>query len=240
MIIILHLGDITKLNGADLEPVDVVCGGSPCQDLSVAGLRKGLVDGERSSLFMEQIRIIKEMRERDKRNGIPDEYLRPRYMVFENVPGIYSSGAYKGADFQIALTEIIRIADPNADPVPLPEKGKWEHSGCIYDELGKWSVAYSLHDAKDWGVPQRRKRLCLVADFNGLTAFDIVFKPTVRRDAGRADADQAVGDSGIGGNRQSVLPFSQGLQRNPQSCSEKRKGSAGNSEDCIGEPGEPL
>ena len=166
-----HFGDITKLHGYDLPVVDVITGGSPCQDLSVAGKRAGL-DGERSGLFMEQIRIVKEMREHDRstagRSGV---MVRPRYMVWENVPGAFSSN--KGADFQTVLTEIVRIAEPNAPDVPLPKK--WSKSGCIYDEMGRWSVAWRLHDSQFWGVPQRRKRIALVADFGGLTAPEILF-----------------------------------------------------------------
>ena len=142
------------------------------QDLSVAGLRKGLA-GERSGLFMEQIRIVKEMRERDRQNGRAVEYLRPRYMVWENVPGAFSSNG--GKDFQAVLTEIVRIADPDAPDVPLPEK-KWSKSGCLYDELGGWSIAWRVHDAQFWGVPQRRKRIALVADFGGLSAPEILFE----------------------------------------------------------------
>ena len=120
-----HVGDITKLSGYDLPPVDCITGGSPCQDLSVAGNRAGL-DGERSGLFMEQIRIIKEMRENDRRvNGFgrTDYMARPRFCVWENVPGAFSSGQPKGADFQRVLTEFVRIADPNAPDVPLPTRG---------------------------------------------------------------------------------------------------------------------
>lgn len=168
-----HYGDITKLSGYDLPIVDVITGGSPCQDLSVAGKRAGL-DGERSGLFMEQIRIVKEMRERDKADGKPDEYVRPRYMVWENVPGAFSSN--KGKDFQAVLTEIVRIAEPNAPDVPMPDKGKWSKSGCVYDEMGGWSIAWRLHDAQFWGVPQRRKRIALVADFAGLSAPEICFE----------------------------------------------------------------
>lgn len=167
-----HVGDITKLNGAELPVVDCITGGSPCQDLSVAGKRAGL-DGERSGLFMEQVRVVKEMREHDRSTGRPDDLIRPRYMVWENVPGAFSSNG--GKDFQAVLTEIIRIADPEAPDVPMPEK-KWSHSGCLYDEMGRWSVAWRLHDAQFWGVPQRRKRIALVADFNGLSAPEVLFE----------------------------------------------------------------
>ena len=125
-----HYGDITKLSGWDLPIVDVITGGSPCQDLSIAGVaadghRAGL-SGERSGLFLEQIRIVKEMREHDRSIGRPDEYLRPRFMVWENVTGALSSGKPKGADFQIVLTEIARIANPDAPDVPMPNRGGME------------------------------------------------------------------------------------------------------------------
>lgn len=115
-----HYGDITKLSGYDLPVVDVITGGSPCQDLSVAGKREGL-EGERSGLFMEQIRIVKEMREHDRSTGRSDEFVRPRFMVWENVIGAFSSN--KGRDFQTVLTEIVKIVEPNAPDVPLPSRG---------------------------------------------------------------------------------------------------------------------
>lgn len=107
----IHLGDITQIHGDKIPVVDVITGGSPCQDLSVAGKRAGL-SGERSGLFMEQVRIVKEMREHDKRNGRPDQYVRPRYMVWENVPGAFSSN--NGEDFRIVLEETAKVADPTA------------------------------------------------------------------------------------------------------------------------------
>ena len=168
-----HYGDITKLSGYDLPIVDVITGGSPCQDLSVAGKRAGL-DGERSGLFMEQIRIVKEMRQHDRESGRSDEFIRPRYMVWENVPGAFSSN--KGKDFQAVLTEIVRIAEPESPYVPMPEGGAWTKSGCLYDEMGRWSVAWRVHDAQFWGVPQRRKRIALVADFGGLSAAEVLFE----------------------------------------------------------------
>lgn len=194
-----HLGDITKLNGAEIPIVDVITGGSPCQDLSVAGKREGL-DGERSGLFMEQIRIVKEIREHDKRvNNRTGYMVRPRYMVWENVPGAFSSN--KGRDFQAVLTEIVRIADENAPDVPLPEKGKWGKSGCLYDEMGGWSIAWRLHDAQFWGVPQRRKRIALVADFGGLSAPEILFeRKGMRRDIEPCEqtGEEVAGDTSNG------------------------------------------
>ena len=166
----LHLGDITKISGYTAPITDCVVGGSPCQDLSIAGKRAGL-DGERSGLFMEQIRIIKEMRDRDVReNGRTDIDVRPRYMVWENVPGAFSSN--KGEDFRIVLEETARVKDKDAH-VPMPDNGKWQTSGCL---LGNgWSIAWRVLDAQFWGVPQRRRRIALVADFGGHSAPEILF-----------------------------------------------------------------
>lgn len=163
-----HLGDITKINGAAVEPVEVIIGGSPCQDLSVAGKRAGL-NGERSGLFMEQIRIIKEMRSADERNGAT--YIRPRYMVWENVPGAFSSN--KGEDFRIVLEETARVVEPTA-VIPQPEKRKWTNAGAVVGD--GWSIAWRVFDAQFWGVPQRRRRIALVADFGGATAPEILFE----------------------------------------------------------------
>ena len=165
-----HYGDITQLSGYDLPVCDVIVGGSPCQDLSVAGKREGL-DGARSGLFMEQIRIVKEMRQRDRDSGRTAWAVRPRYMVWENVPGAFSSKG--GADFAAVLEEILKIVQENAG-VDVPDGG-WPYSGCVFTEDGGASVAWRLHDAQFWGVPQRRKRIALVADFGGLSAPEILF-----------------------------------------------------------------
>ena len=174
----IHLGDITKINGAEVPLVDIVVGGSPCQDLSVAGKREGLA-GARSGLFMEQIRIIKEMREHDRISAINDlRCIRPRFMVWENVPGAFSSN--KGEDFRAVLEETARIAD-EAAVIPRPAGGKWQPAGCIMGD--GWSVAWRVHDAQFWGVPQRRKRIALVADFAGGGAPEILFeRESVPRD----------------------------------------------------------
>ena len=165
-----HMGDITKISGYTAPTVNVIIGGSPCQDLSIAGNRKGL-SGERSGLFMEQIRIIKEMRDNDKRNGRTDNNVRPRFMVWENVPGAFSSNG--GEDFRAVLEETAKIADKNA-VIPRPPKGKWTTSGCIMGD--RWSVAWRVFDAQFWGVPQRRRRIALVADFGGQCAPEILFE----------------------------------------------------------------
>lgn len=168
-----HLGDICKISGAEIEIVDVITGGSPCQDLSIAGKRAGLA-GARSGLFMAQIRIVKEMREHDRANGRTGDMVRPRFMVWENVPGAFSSN--KGQDFAAVLEEIIRIAEPEAPDIEVPEKG-WPTWGGYHDEVGgRWSVAWRVHDAQHWGVPQRRRRISVVADFGGDTAGEILFE----------------------------------------------------------------
>ena len=167
----IHVGDITKLDGAKLPPVDVICGGSPCQDLSVAGLRKGLA-GERSGLFMDQVRIVKEMRAEDERRGVSDDFIRPRYLVWENVPGAFSSA--EGEDFRAVIEEIIRIKYSACD-VPRPDTGKWQSAGVAI--LGnEFSLSWRVLDAQYWGVAQRRRRIFLVADFGGSTAPEILFK----------------------------------------------------------------
>lgn len=165
-----HYGTITKINGAEVEPVDVIVGGSPCQDLSVAGKRAGL-GGARSGLFMEQIRIIKEMREHDEASGRADRDVRPRYCVWENVPGALSSN--NGEDFRIVLEEFCRIKAPGVT-IPRPDRGGWNAAGCIVGD--DYSVAWRIMDAQFWGVPQRRRRIALVADFAGQSAPEILFK----------------------------------------------------------------
>lgn len=167
----LHLGDITRIHGAGVPLVEVVIGGSPCQDLSVAGKRAGL-DGERSGLFIDQIRVIKEMREYDKRvNARTGADVRPRYMVWENVPGAFSSAG--GEDFRAVLEETVHIVEEDA-VIPRPEKFKWQTAGCIMGD--GWSIAWRVLDAQFWGVPQRRRRIALVADFGGDTAPEILFE----------------------------------------------------------------
>ena len=158
-----HYGDVSRMNGADLPPVDIITFGSPCQDMSIAGRRDGL-DGSRSSLFYEAIRIVKEMRE--KTNGE-----KPRFIVWENVPGAFSSN--KGQDFKAVLEAVIGIKEPAAQ-VPAPEKRGWPNADYYVGD--GWSVAYRVLDAQWWGVPQRRARIFLVADFAGQSAPEILFE----------------------------------------------------------------
>ncbi|RGH88299.1 DNA (cytosine-5-)-methyltransferase [Ruminococcus sp. AM28-29LB] len=156
-----HYGDVSKLNGAELPPVDIITFGSPCQDMSVAGKRAGL-SGSRSNLFYEAVRIVKEMR--CKTNG---EY--PRFVVWENVPGAFSSN--KGEDFKAVLEEICKIKD---DTLSVSKSEKWTNAGEIVGDA--FSVAWRVFDAQYWGVPQRRKRIYLVADFAGECAGEILFE----------------------------------------------------------------
>ena len=160
-----HLGDITKIDGHTAPWVDCIIGGSPCQDLSIAGKRAGLA-GARSGLFMDQIRLVKEMRE-------VSGAAYPRFMVWENVPGAFSSN--KGQDFAAVLEETIRIVEPEAPDIEVPDKG-WPTWGGYRDVDGRWSVAWRVLDAQYWGVPQRRRRIALVADFRGCTAAEILFE----------------------------------------------------------------
>ena len=125
----IHVGDITKLRGAELPPVDIICGGSPCQDLSVAGARAGLV-GARSGLFMEQMRIVREMRLAEKARGRESVNIRPRWMCWENVPGAFSSGKPKYEDFRIVLEEIVRVCFPN-ELIPGPYPYGWPDVGDL-------------------------------------------------------------------------------------------------------------
>ena len=154
-----HYGDVSKLNGADLEPVDVITFGSPCQDMSVAGKRAGL-DGARSGLFFQAVRIIKAMRAK---------YQKPRFIVWKNVRGALSSAG--GDDFRRVLEEICNVKKSDVS-VPKPEK--WNSSGLIVGD--DFSVAWRILDAQYWGVPQRRKRIYLVADFDGDSAGKVLFK----------------------------------------------------------------
>lgn len=225
-----HLGDITKINGAKIPVVDIVTGGSPCQDLSVAGKRAGLQHSDlgdeettRSGLFMDQLRIVKEMRESDRRKGRNGVDVRPRYMVWENVPGAFSSNG--GKDFQAVLTEIARIVEPNCPDVPMPERGGWPKAGCIYGEMGNWSIAYRVHDAQYWGVPQRRKRIALIADFNGLSAPEILFDPQLRGETPDSEPDEAERNSGTERGRE-IQSLSEGLPGYFEPGGEAGKGTA--------------
>lgn len=194
-----HLGDITKIHGDKIEPVDCITFGSPCQDLSIAGRRTGLA-GEHSGLFMEAVRIIKEMR--SSTNG-----LYPTFAVWENVPGAFSSNG--GEDFRAVLEELARVEQPDASIPRPPRGGRWSKAGAIAGN--GWSLAWRQLDAQYWGVPQRRKRIALVADFGGQRAAEILFErtgvsgnpdesvPTWKEIAGLAANCPAGNDSVVGG-----------------------------------------
>lgn len=164
----VHLGDITKMSGYTIPPVDVVTFGSPCQDLSIAGKRAGMA-GERSGLFSEAVRIIREMR-----YATFGAY--PKYAVWENVPGAFSSN--KGEDFHAVLQSLCRVIDPDATiPRPTDARGgiKWPRAGAILAD--HYSLAWRTMDAQHWGVPQRRLRISLVLDLTGGRAGEILFEP---------------------------------------------------------------
>lgn len=162
----IHLGDITKIHGNEIEPVNCITFGSPCQDLSIAGRRAGLA-GERSGLFMEAVRIIKEMR-----RATHGSY--PVVVIWENVPGAFSSNG--GEDFRAVLEELARMEEPDASIPRLPKGGRWSNAGAIAGN--GWSLAWRQLDAQYWGVPQRRKRIALVVDFGGQRAAEILFERT--------------------------------------------------------------
>ena len=158
---IKHYGDVSSLNGAELPPVDIITFGSPCQDMSIAGKRSGL-DGSRSSLFYEAVRIIKEMR-------CATDGRYPRFAVWENVPGAFSSN--KGEDFRCVLESLCRVRD---ETVSVPRHEKWSAAGNIVAD--GFSIAWRVLDAQYWGVPQRRKRIYLVTDFDGECAGKVLFE----------------------------------------------------------------
>lgn len=156
---VTHLGDVTGIDGAKIEPVDIITAGTPCQDLSIAGLRKGL-SGERSGLFRQAIRVFREMRAATGGR-------RPRFFIFENVTGAYSSN--KGRDF-CAVLEAITEAH-----IPMPNSGKWANAGMVRGR--GFSVCWRTLDAQYWGIPQRRKRIFLIGDFGDNPQPEIFFEP---------------------------------------------------------------
>ena len=207
-----HLGNILDINGAEIEPVDIICGGSPCQDLSVAGKQKGLHEGERSHLFFEMTRIIREMR--GATNG---KY--PRYVIWENVPGVF--GSNNGNDFLAVLHAFAEIADPDVHVPRPPRKGKtdrldWKYSGSIVGD--GWSIVYRTVDAQYWGVPQRRRRLYLVADLASERAGEVLFErkslsgnPEPSGTPRQGTAEDAEGCSGGSGGAWSLSAKQQSL-----------------------------
>lgn len=196
-----NLGDITKINGGNIPAVDIISFGSPCQDLSVAGEQKGL-DGARSGLFMEAVRIVREMRK--KTNG---QY--PKYIIWENVAGAFSSN--EGEDFRRVLEE---ITETN---ISMPKSGKWANAGMVGIERAGGAVQYTawrLLDAQFWGVPQRRKRIYLVSDFGNGRAGQILFECESVLGYHPQGGEQTKGnsdyiESGVTGSRQMLVAIAE-------------------------------
>ena len=216
-----HLGDIMKINGAEIEPVWCITGGSPCQDLSIAGKRAGFQDenGEltRSGLFMEMIRVIKEMREGDIKRGRTDKYIRPRFVIWENVAGAFTSNG--GEDFRAVLEEFCRIKESGIS-IPKPDNGKWAHSGAI--ACNGMSLCWRLMDAQYFGVPQRRKRIAIVVDYGGSNAADILLS-----------GEPFVGDI-TDGRFGKVSPVGEGLQGNTTQSRQEGEGVTRSAENGVG------
>ena len=192
-----HVGDVTEVNGADVDAVDVITFGSPCQDLSVAGKQAGLA-GERSGLFFHAVRIIDQIRK-------ATHGMFPRYAIWENVPGAFSS--HKGADFATVLTTLTRIVDPSTPDMPVPEGG-WPYAGCVMGE--GFSLAWRVLDAQHFGLAQRRRRIYLVADFAGRSAPEILFEPASLprnpESCGTQEQDHAhTPEASLGGRSSSVI-----------------------------------
>lgn len=192
-----HVGDVTTVNGADVDAVDVITFGSPCQDLSVAGKQAGLA-GERSGLFFHAVRIIDQIRK-------ATHGMFPRYAIWENVPGAFSS--HKGSDFATVLTTLTRIVDPSTPDMPVPEGG-WPYAGCVMGE--GFSLAWRVLDAQHFGLAQRRRRIYLVADFAGRSAPEILFEPASLprnpESCGTQEQDHAhTPEASLGGRSSSVI-----------------------------------
>ena len=242
-----HLGDVTKINGGFITPVDIITFGAPCQDISCAGKRAGMKheavgDDEttRSGLFYEAIRIIKEMREHDRSTGRAGKLLRPRYAVYENVPGLTSSNG--GKDFAAVLTYFVRIVEPEAPDICVPESGNWSHAGGFYGvgaDGQPFSVAWRLHDAQYHGVPQRRKRYCVLGDFAGFTAPWILFDPQFERASESGEPYQTLTD--IGAEPQSQVRSERPcLSGNPQSGGTPGQGTSQGTKSGVGDTGEEV
>lgn len=243
MKIIKNFGDVTKINGAEVPLVDIITYGAPCQDLSVAGKRAGMKnvimgdeDSTRSGLFFDAIRIIKEMRNESikqlsMRGAAYDvRCVRPRYTVYENVPGAFSSNG--GEDFRAVLEETCKVVDENAH-VPRLEKGqRWASAGCIMGD--GYSVAWRIHDARWHGVPQRRKRLCVLADYGGGTAPEILFELIGETDD--PETFKAIADIGKQSKPQ-VQSVTESVSGDSEQGRETWEETAGTSSDSIGKTG---
>ena len=184
-----QLGDVTKIDGTNLAAVDIVCAGSPCQNLSIAGNREGLA-GEQSGLFRDSIRIIRQLR-------MSTGGRQPRFFVWENVPGAFTSGSERGADFR-AVLEAIAETD-----IPMPKDGRWASAGMV--QCRKCEIAWRTLDAQYWGIPQRRKRIFLVADF--------------------AESDRRAAK---------ILFVSKSVSGDSESCGKERESAAGTVKESVG------
>ena len=238
---IVNLGDVTKIKGSEAPLVDIITYGAPCQDISVAGRRAGMKntimgddESTRSGLFFDAIRIVKEMRNESIRQlsdtgaDFDIRLVKPRYTVYENVPGCFSSN--NGEDFRAVLEETIKVVDENAY-VPQLEKGqKWASAGCIVGD--GYSVAWRLHDAQFWGVPQRRKRICVLADYGGATAPEILFELVGETDD--SETFKAITDFREA-PRSEVQAECKGLSGNTEPGEETWQGTAGTSENSLRE-----
>lgn len=224
-----HLGSVTEVHGDGVKPVDVITFGSPCQDLSVAGKQAGIHEGKRSSLFFEAIRIIREMR-----CATYGKY--PRFAVFENVPGLFSSA--RGADFRAVLQAFVNLCDDTLS-VPEPPKGKWLRAGEIVGD--HFAIAWRVYGAEHWGVPQRRDRIYLVADFTGQRAGEILFEqPGLRghpaQGAAPGQRTAADAEGSLGGSARFL--YGQGVMAHGIGYSEEqsptlRSQAGGNSVPCV-------
>lgn len=231
----IHLGDITKIHGNEIEPVDCITFGSPCQDLSIAGRRAGLA-GERSGLFVEAVRIIKEMRKAT--NG-----MYPTFAIWENVPGAFSSN--NGEDFRAVLEELARVEQPNAAIPRPPRGGRWSKAGAITGN--GWSLAWRQLDSQYFGVAQRRKRIALILDLGGQRAGEILFERTslsrhpdpripAWKEVAGIVANRSAGNDRVvaegGAERSLHLENTFGMRRRRQGCA----GADGENRDAIDAP----